>query len=58
MLGFIGIYSAIQEGNEIQSEMLLNLEKIRNSVKIGNYLSVGNLLQNYKRNKMLSKMQK
>ena len=54
--GFVGIYSAIQEGNQIQSEMLSNLESIRKSVKANNYMNVGMLIQNHKRNKMLSQI--
>lgn len=52
--GFVGIYSAIQEGNAIQSDMLSNLDGIRRSARTGNFLSVGGLIQNHKRNKTLS----
>ena len=54
--GFIGVYTAIQEGNEIQSEMLMDLDRIRKSAKFGNFLNVGNLLQNHNRNKMISQI--
>lgn len=54
--GFMGVYSAIQEGNAIQSDMLDNLDKIRSSARTGNFLSVGGLIQNHKRNKTLSEL--
>lgn len=41
-----------------QSEMLSNLERVRKSARTGNILSVANLLQNHKRNKMLSDIHK
>ena len=52
--GFVGIYSAIQEGNDIQSDMLSNLDGIRRSARTGNFLNVVGLFQNHKRNKTLS----
>ena len=54
--GFIGIYSAIQEGNDIQSDMLSNLQGIRSSARTGNFLKVGGLIQNHKRNKTLTEI--
>ena len=39
-----------------QSEMITSLGRIRKSAKIGNFLNVGSLIQNHKRNKMLSDM--
>lgn len=56
--GFIGVYNAIQDGNDIQSDMLENLEEIRSSAKTGNYLSIGNLIQGHKRNKILEQRSK
>lgn len=83
-VGFTAVYSAIQENNAIQAEILSNqqdsiinqqeiirnqnamlsqqsdmvskLEKVRKSAKTGNFLSVGNLIQNHKRNKMISQL--
>ena len=37
-----------------QSEMITDLGRIRKSAKIGNFLNVGSLIQNHKRNKMLT----
>ena len=54
--GFVGVYEAIQDGNEIQSEMLSNLDGIRRSARIGNFMNVGNLLQNHSRNKTFSQI--
>lgn len=55
--GFMGVYSAIQDGNEIQSAMLEDLEKVRRSAKTGNFLGVVGIIQNHKRNKMISQIQ-
>ncbi|MCR4688240.1 MAG: hypothetical protein K5745_01670 [Saccharofermentans sp.] len=55
--GFVGIYDAIQQGNEIQSDMLSNLESIRSGIRAGNYMEAGSLIQNHKRNKMLADIQ-
>lgn len=54
--GFMGVYSAIQEGNAIQSDMLDDLDRIRSSSRTGNFLKVGGLIQNHKRNKTLSEL--
>lgn len=54
--GFMGVYSAIQEGNAIQSDMLDDLDRIRSSARTGNFLKVGGLIQNHKRNKTLSEL--
>ena len=40
-----------------QSEMVNSLSEIRKSVKVGNFLNIGSLIQNHKRNKMLSNIQ-
>ena len=37
-----------------QSEMISSLGRIRKNATIGNFLNVGSLIQNHKRNKMLS----
>ena len=85
-VGFTAVYSAIQQNNLIQSqiisnqqyqqemlqdiinnqnaslsqqsEVMANLGKIRKSARIGNFLNIGSLIQNHKRNKMLSTIQK
>lgn len=41
-----------------QAEMISGLGRIRKSARIGNFLSVGSLIQNHKRNKMLSDIHK
>ncbi len=84
-VGFTAVYSAIQQNNMIQSqilsnqqyqqemmqqiisnqnaaisqqsEMMTNLSKIRKSARTGNFLNIGSLIQNHKRNKMLSNIQ-
>lgn len=40
-----------------QSEMMTNLSKIRKRARTGNFLNIGSLIQNHKRNKMLSNIQ-